>query len=131
MAGANDGSVNSLDVDYVVSKKSEMLTDLDKLIAALETGDKDIISNSIGDIDHHIDIVLTAMGDIGGKSNRTEFIEARIDENVITFTKLLSNVQDVDMAEAIMLFKNLENVYKASLSVGSKVIQPSLVDFIS
>jgi len=115
----------------VVSKKSKMLSDIDKLIASLESGDKDAISNAIGDIDYHIDIVLTAMGDIGGKSNRTEFIDARIDENIITFTKLLSNVQDVDMAEAIMLFKNLENVYKASLSVGSKVIQPSLVDFLT
>ena len=131
MTGASNGSVNTLEVDYVVSKKSKMLTDIDKLIASLESGDKDAISNAIGDIDYHIDIVLTAMGDIGGKSNRTEFIDARIDENIITFTKLLSNVQDVDMAEAIMLFKNLENVYKASLSVGSKVIQPSLVDFLT
>jgi len=68
---------------------------------------------------------------LGGKTNRIEFILSRVEENEITFTSLLSKVQDVDMAEAIMYFKNLENIYRASLSVGSKVIQPSLVDFIN
>jgi flagellar hook-associated protein 3 FlgL len=81
-------------------------------------------------MDKNLETVLSAMGEIGGKTNRVEFIKSRVQENEITFTGLLSKVQDVDMAEAIMYFKNLENIYRASLSVGSKVIQPSLVDFI-
>ena len=32
--------------------------------------------------------------------------------------------------EAIMNLQNEENVYRASLSVGAKVIVPSLVDFL-
>jgi flagellar hook-associated protein 3 FlgL len=38
--------------------------------------------------------------------------------------------EDVDIAEAIMKLQNEENVYRASLATGARVIQPSLVDFL-
>lgn len=126
----NDGNAHTFTMDYVVAQRSELVTDLQNLIAALNTKDDAVIQTSLGKMDLHLDRVLVAMGEIGGKSNRVEFIKSRVEENEITFTSLLSKVQDVDMAEAIMYFKNLENIYRASLSVGSKVIQPSLVDFI-
>lgn len=126
----NDGNAHTFSMDYVVAQRSEMVTDLQNLMAALDTKDNTVLQTSLGKMDLHLDRVLVAMGEIGGKSNRVEFIKSRVEENEITFTSLLSKVQDVDMAEAIMYFKNLENIYRASLSVGSKVIQPSLVDFI-
>lgn len=129
--GINDGEAHSLSMDYVVSQESEMISDLQDLIGALGTKDDAVIQTSLAKLDVHLDKVLTVMGELGGKTNRIEFILSRVEENEITFTSLLSKVQDVDMAEAIMYFKNLENIYRASLSVGSKVIQPSLVDFIN
>lgn len=130
LSGTNDGQEHTIAVDYIVANKSEMLTDLDNLITGLSTDDNNAIQTALDKLDLHLDRVLTVAGEIGGKTNRVDFIKSRVDENEITFTSLLSKVQDVDMAEAIMYFKNLENVYRASLSVGSKVIQPSLVDFI-
>jgi len=126
----NDGNAHAFSIDYIVAKRSEMVTDLQNLISALDTKNNTVLQETLSKMDSHLDRVLVAMGEIGGKSNRVEFIKARVEENEITFTSLLSKVQDVDMAEAIMYFKNLENIYRASLSVGSKVIQPSLVDFI-
>jgi len=129
--GTNNGGTNEIKVDYVVSRKSELLTDMFELIAALEIKDDTVLQAKLSAIDHHMDKVLTAAGEIGGRDNRLSFVKDRTEENGITFTGLLSKIQDVDMAEAIMYFKNLENIYRASLSVGSKVIQPSLVDFIN
>lgn len=129
--GPDDGLTHQVSVDYISSSESEMVVDLKNLVAALNSSDSDVIQTSLGKMDMHLDRVVSAMGEMGGKTNRIEFIKARVEENEITFTGLLSKVQDVDMAEAIMYFKNLENIYRASLSVGSKVIQPSLVDFIS
>lgn len=128
--GPADGKSHVLKTDYVVATESAMISDLKALATALSTKDDSVIQASITKLDLHLDKVVTAMGEIGGKTNRIEFVGARVTENEITFTGLLSKVQDVDMAEAIMYFKNLENIYRASLSVGSKVIQPSLVDFI-
>ncbi|MGX8796354.1 flagellar hook-associated protein FlgL [Fusibacter sp. JL298sf-3] len=128
--GASDGLDHAVSVDYVVATESQMIKDLQALSAAFAIKDDVVITDSIDKLDDHLDTVLNALGEIGGKTNRIEYISSRIEENKVTFTGLLSRVQDVDMAEAIMLFKNLENIYRASLSVGSKVIQPSLVDFI-
>ena len=130
IAGTDDGLAHKVSVDYVVATESEMVKDLQALATALAIKDDPVIQITLGKLDVHLDRVLTVMGEIGGKNNRVEFIKSRVEDNEITFTSLLSKVQDVDMAEAIMYFKNLENIYRASLSVGSKVIQPSLVDFI-
>ncbi len=129
--GLDDGLTHLFSVDYISSSESEMIVDLKNLIGAFNTGDDPVIQTSLEKMDLHLDRVISVMGEMGGKTNRIEFIKSRVEENEITFTALLSKVQDVDMAEAIMYFKNLENIYRASLSVGSKVIQPSLVDFIS
>ncbi len=130
LSGTNDGKSRTISTDYVVANSSEMITDIDNFINALATNDDAGLQIALDKLDLHLDKVMTVAGEIGGKSNRVDFIKNRVEENEITFTGLLSKIQDVDMAEAIMFFKNLENVYRASLSVGSKVIQPSLVDFI-
>ena len=130
VVGTNDGVTHKMDVDIIYAKESELIHDLNALETALDTKDDATLQTILGKIDIHLDRVLTAAGEIGGKTNRIEFISNRLEENKLTYTSLLSKVQDVDMAESIMFFKNLENVYRASLSVGSKVIQPSLVDFI-
>lgn len=121
---------DALLVEPTVGRESELMSDVNAFIEALGNGDDAGIQEALGNMDKNLETVLSAMGEIGGKTNRVEFIKSRVQENEITFTGLLSKVQDVDMAEAIMYFKNLENIYRASLSVGSKVIQPSLVDFI-
>jgi len=130
LAATDDGAAHKLSTDFIVSNRSELVTKLQDLVTALNTNDSPTIQNSLAILDVQLDRVLTMAGEIGGRTNRVEFIKDRVEENEITFTSLLSKVQDVDMAEAIMYFKNLENIYRASLSVGSKVIQPSLVDFI-
>ena len=48
----------------------------------------------------------------------------------VNFTKLMSDNEDADMAETIMNLKNEENVYKASMAGGARIIQPSLIDFL-
>jgi flagellar hook-associated protein 3 FlgL len=42
----------------------------------------------------------------------------------------MSENEDVDEAETIMNLKNEENVYRASLAGGARIIQPTLVDFL-
>lgn len=125
--GTHPNDVFSIDP---ITRESFLIRDIMDLSAAIGSDDDAGIQVGLGKMDEHIEKVLFAMGEIGGKVNRLEFIHLRLKENEYTFTGLLDDVANVDMAEAIMHFQNLENVYRASLSVGAKVIQPSLVDFI-
>lgn len=129
-SGKNDGSQTYLKVDVIKSSKPKLIQDVEDFSKALTNKDNEAINKFLGDIDDHMDNILSVMADIGAKTNRLEFIGNRIDDNNIAMTEILSKVQDIDYAEVTIQFKSLESIYRASLSVGAKVIQPTLVDFI-
>lgn len=117
-------------VDSVVATKSKMLNDVDKFIAALNAGDYDQVRKNIDIMSKQLDTTLAVLGDIGGRTNRLDYIKNRIDDNANIFSELMQNLKYEDYGKLITMFKDMENVYRASLSVGSRIIQPSLVDFI-
>lgn len=99
-------------------------------IDALNSGDKDGISGAIADIDEEFNNLLAIRAGVGARYNRLELTRDRLESDKLNFSKLMSENEDVDQAENIMLLKNEENVYRASLSGGAKIIQTSLVDFL-
>lgn len=125
-----DGKEPKITVDFPRTKTSEVMKDLDDLIGFMNTGDGVNIRGMLDKIDGHMNRMLSLRADIGARTNRMEMISKKISSNNVSFTKLLSDAEDADMSEVIMKLKNAENVYKASLNTGARVIQPSLVDFI-
>ncbi|MDP4179500.1 MAG: flagellar hook-associated protein FlgL [Bacillota bacterium] len=103
-------------------------TNLDKTVSSY-TG-KEGIDNSITELDNLRDKVMGIRSDVGARTNRIDLTLNRLENDNINFTQLMSENEDVDMAETIMNLKNEENVYKASLEGGARVIQPSLMDFL-
>ena len=77
-----------------------------------------------------MDEVLSSRAEVGAKLNRIELAEERLKDLEINLNKLLSNVQDIDVAEKIMDLKSEENAYRIALAVGARIIQPTLVDFL-
>ena len=114
--------------DAQVNNKAKMIEVFDKFIEALELGEN--IGESITDLDEAMDNLLRVRADLGARANRLELTANRLDSDVINFTMLMSQNENVDMAETIMKLKNEENVYRASLAGGARIIMPTLVDFI-
>ncbi|WP_432407091.1 flagellar hook-associated protein FlgL [Wukongibacter sp. M2B1] len=113
------------------ANKAQIISDFDKAIQGLTDPMKSSqISTFISDIEGHLNNVLSVTSEIGAKTNRLELVQNRLEQNNLDFTDLLSENEDVDMAETIMHMKMEESVYRASLSAGSRVIQPTLIDFI-
>lgn len=112
------------------SDKTYLTALLDVVNNALNIDDKATLNKSITRLDKSMVNLLSVRADIGAKTRRLELTENRLDSQHTTFTKLLSENEDVDMAEMIMELQNNENVYRASLSIGSRIIQPTLVDFL-
>ena len=109
---------------------SKIIEDFDDLIDALDDDETGDISAFIGEIDGHLDNVLSIRSEIGAKTNRLELIRNRLEENDIDFTDLLNKNENVDMAETFMNLKMEESIYRASLSAGAQILQPTLIDFI-
>lgn len=108
----------------------EIIKIFDDFSAALAADDKDKIRAAIGDLKTSLDNVLRVRAEVGAKTNRLDLTENRLEDANLNFTGLMSANEDIDEAETIMLLKNEENVYRASLAGGARIIQPSLVDFL-
>lgn len=81
-------------------------------------------------LDGVTDQVLTMRADVGARQNRVEMMENRLDLQFINVTKQLSQNEDTDYAAAITEMATHESIHQASLSVGAKIIQQTLVDFM-
>ena len=84
----------------------------------------------IGALDAALDGVLQHVSELGGKQNRVELAQERLLDLQLNLTKILSEEQDLDYAEAIVELKMEEFAYRTALAVGARIIQPSLVDFL-
>lgn len=96
----------------------------------LTDGDFEGISDMIGVIDSRMTKQLDVRSDVGAKTNRIELVQERLKDISLNVQELQSKTEDADMAIVITNLKADENVYQASLAAGSKLIQPSLVDFL-
>ncbi|NMB01617.1 MAG: flagellar hook-associated protein FlgL [Firmicutes bacterium] len=125
--GVNVRMEVSLDGDEVFSPIFETLRNLHgELIQESPTEGSTILS----DLDNALDNVLRQVSELGGKQNRVELAQERLLDLKLNLTKILSDEQDLDYAEAIMELKMEEFAYRTALSVGARIIQPSLVDFL-
>lgn len=76
------------------------------------------------------DKVNVAMSDLGGRYNRLQLTQSRLEDQEVDFEDLLSCNEDVDLVDTIIKYNSLETLYKSSLSAASKLVQTSLLDFI-
>lgn len=115
-----------------VFKEKDMFGVLKNVADHLRSDNVDALGGSdIKDIQDNFDQVLKCRAQAGAKVNRLEMTLSRLKDQEINYKELQSEVDGVDPAELIMDLKNQENVYRASLAVGAKVIMPTLVDYLS
>jgi flagellar hook-associated protein 3 FlgL len=73
---------------------------------------------------------LTMRAEVGARQNRLELMENRLEIQEVNVTKQLSESEDTDYSKAITDMATTESIHQAALSVGAKIIQQTLVDFI-
>lgn len=76
------------------------------------------------------DNLLTQQTQLGSRMAMYEMADNMMGEDNINITQNLSDNEDLDIAKAIIDFKTSENVYRTALSVGARIMPPSLVDFL-
>jgi len=98
---------------------------------ALDDNDTEALSGHLQkDIQDCTGIVLKYRSQIGARTNRLEDTISRLDINSIDTAELLSKTVSLNWEEAITELKMDEAVYRMSLAVGARIIQPNLTDFL-
>lgn len=111
-------------------QKAGLINLLDRIERNMIDGKHEQLSKQLADIDIFLNRLLNSRSEVGAKVNRMELVHNRILDDKINFRTLQSQLEDADMGETLMELMNEENVYKASLSVGARIIQPTLLDFL-
>ncbi|WP_453993447.1 flagellar hook-associated protein FlgL [Bacillus nitroreducens] len=110
------------------SNVNDIFTDLDNLIHDLNSdGD---VAQHLDTIDSHMSNVIAVRADLGARYNRVELIEDRLSSQEVIATKIISENEDAEMEKVIIGLTTAEAVHRAALGVGSRIIQPTLMDFL-
>ena len=107
----------------------QLFSDLKALTDDLDQGKNP--ASYLDQIDQHIDAINNARADLGARQNRLEMMESRVDNQEVIATKVLSDNEDVDYEKAITDLTAQESVHRAALAVGARVLQPTLMDFLT
>jgi flagellar hook-associated protein 3 FlgL len=97
---------------------------------ALSSGDASGLDGLLSDLDGKMDSMSAERAELGARYNRLELIEDRVGKQEIVSTRILSENEDADLEKVIMDLTAQESIHRAALSVGARIIQPSLMDFL-
>jgi flagellar hook-associated protein 3 FlgL len=99
---------------------------IQKTIDALDSnGD---VGAMLAELDKTIDTFLATQAQVGARQNRIELMTDRLSQHEVFATEILSKNEGVDIEKAIMNLTTQESVHSAALSVGAKIMQPSLLE---
>ena len=105
---------------------------INDVIAAVKAGNTDALTDKLlPRIDNFINNILTVMSENGALQTRYEYNADRlVTENAI-MTDEHDKLITIDPADAISQLMVADYMYQANLAIISRIIQPSLLDFLS
>lgn len=122
----------SLTADRVFgfSAGEDVFSMLDDLAARVSAGDPASVGSAIAGVDRALGRILDGLAEIGAAGRRIEQARARNASERDAILAQVSELEDVDLAQAIMELQLQEVAYQATLGAMARVLQPSLADFL-
>lgn len=113
-----------------IGDPDELFQVMQDLSDRLKANDSAGVGQIVSRIKSRMDATQVTWADVGARLNRLDLIENRLKDAGDNLTKLRTQIEDADEAEVITNLKMAENVQRASLASGARILQPSLVDFL-
>lgn len=115
----------------VVGEDGDNLFDhLEALSTALVAGDEAGIDTAIKQLSDRLNTISNVQADVGTRYLRVEGAVTAGEDQILTLSSKLSEVENADLPSTIVDLQLQEVAYQAALSATSRVMQPSLVDFL-
>jgi len=116
------------DVDPV--KATGVFSNLSNLLKALHSSDQQAITDAAAGLKADLEGVVRVRGQTGARVQELESRQNRLEDENLATKSLLSNLEEVDMTEAISRFQTLQTALQASMQTTAKVMNLSLLDFL-
>lgn len=114
------------------------INDLSKLMNGIINGNETesadaktkLLETTKQNMDKLFNNALDERTSLGVRVSTAEKVRNLNDENILNMKGVLSLDQDVDQVEKFIELKSAELVYQASIQVGTKLIQPTILDYM-
>lgn len=126
-----DGNGNTVNLLDEINNLSTLMNDIangDEQTAA--KAKETLLNDTKGKIDTLFDHVVNERTSLGVRLSTAEKIKELNDEDILNIQDVLSKTQDTDVVEKFIELKSAEMIYQASIQVGAKLIQPTILDYI-
>lgn len=104
---------------------------LGNIAQILESNDLTEIGIYTSKLEKRIEDNMLAYVNVGQKTNFTEFLKSRYETDEFNALSRQRELEGIDEAKAILDFSIQEMAYKAALQMGGKILQSSLLDYMS
>lgn len=101
-----------------------------KALKALDEDDTKELSNLLGRADQEIENIVSNRSKTGSIFNRLTATLERNDSEKLNLKTMLSENQDIDLAEKYMQFTMEKSAYQAALFMGTKILDTSILDYL-
>ncbi|WP_018685618.1 flagellin [Actinokineospora enzanensis] len=127
------GDSNQVRVDVsadVFGTGSGNVFDVLKSITTALTGDPSTLSGGLTQLDAAMSRVNTEIASVGTRYSQLETAQDAADTQTVALNSRLTNIEDVDMAKAVIDLQTQTAGYNAALAATARIVQPSLLDFL-
>jgi flagellar hook-associated protein 3 FlgL len=109
---------------------ADVFTELSELADALRLGDLTTVQAKLATVQAAHARVTTTLADVGVRQSRLEKAEQTVVDSRLQMRTALSDLENVDIAEATLDLKMQELAYQTALAATARLVQPSLSDFL-
>lgn len=127
-----EGNGNVVDGAGVPTGEMDVMKFFDDLLNNLSdiNGKSKVVGENLDQIDKVINNMLSVSAKVGTVQNRMESAKDLNTAQNENLTEILSGNEDIDFMEKSMEMAVARTIYVASLQTSSKVLQPSILDFL-
>jgi len=90
----------------------------------------DDIRSSLDELDDNLNSFLSVQSTVGGTVSRLDMTKSKLEDDSLTFEKFRTDAEGIDLAKVISDISYQETTLEASLKVGAKISQYSILDYM-
>lgn len=131
--GMIDSAVSAPPTNYAPTASVSQDSVFDRMIQlrdSLYNNDGEGINRGIGGIDEALSSNLTQIANVGATQRRVESSASRISQQKQYTTEVISQLQDLNVPEAVTNMKKWETELQASLQIGAHILPKTLLDYL-
>ncbi|MCK5145262.1 flagellar hook-associated protein FlgL [bacterium] len=114
----------------VFGDTNELQAALHDAYNALIRNERDSFQGARDALSSNLDRATGVQGEVGTKINRLDDQKFKLSADILNYKRLMSSIEDTDIAGALLQLERDQAVYQASLQTSARLIKNTLLDYL-